>query len=871
MAENGVYQASDTKVFGEYSMKIVAVSSPQFTDLAKANFIDLSGLDNACVSAYIRMFDRTSGQFVCRVQAYDDTQTLLGSVDWTILTQSGETEFTRYHQSFNMALLGEVGQLPVGTRFIKMQFGWDGVTATGTTYVDGVKAESGTTPTAWTPYSLKEQDSLDLVSDGTVYKRVKDVSAANEITTGSIEDSAIIQAKISDQAVSGSKLKDAGIDLTTKVFNELPNANLAQIQDAGKIQDDLLPEGKLDADAQGKLAALQTDGKVKGPLVKSDDSSTLIDTATGKMTSNLKTTTDIEVDQAINNADSLHSRAIAEPHEDANVAVASIHDAGGGVYTYRLGHQAAGAAINIGELGDSLDGLFDLRDTAGGDLLDGSSDPITVTGICYSQDGTNPITPGDTQEFSGLGAGWWFNDDGGVANSTVYIKLSALPAGGVTNFDALYSARNTVGNLGRNALVKKAVIQGEADPNITATIKDLKGTDDWNTSVEDGRQLIDLTDTQGKIATGKVVENSLDDGSVTTDKLGTDAVTNSKIGNFAVDTNELAALAVTTNKIASGAVTTEKLPDEAVTTVKLGHEAVTSTKIADNAVTQLKLGTNAAGADELKNEQGSLAKITNNMLQRDDADGSVKIGSGVAVKHVSDGSVVITTTGLIGTGKVSNGAIQDSAVTGAKIGANEVATGHIADDAVTQAKIGVAAVGSDELAGSSVIAGKIADNAVGSTEIAGSAVTEAKISDGAVSSVKIGALAVTSDKVAGGAVGTTKLADDAVTQAKIGPSAVGSTELDDQAVSTAKIALGAVATDRLANLAVSTDKLADDAVDANKLADVAVETNHIKTGAVNADKLATGAVTKEKVAADVFSELATTNLVIGGSFETAVW
>ncbi len=759
----------------------------------------------------------------------------------------------------------------MGTRFIKMQFGWDGVTATGPTYVDGVKAESGTTPTAWTPYSLKEQDSLDLVSDGTTYKRVKDVSAANEITTGSIEDSAIIQSKISDQAVSGSKLKDAGIDLTTKVFNELPNANLAQIQDAGKVADNLLPEGKLDADAQGKLGALQTDGKVKGSLVKSGDSSTLIDTTTGKVTSNLKTTTGVEMDSAVNNAAGLHERAIAEPHEDANVAVASIHDAGGGVYTYRLGHQAAGAAINIGELGDSLDGLFDLRDTAGGDLLDASSDPITVTGICYSQDGTGPIIPGDTQEFSGLGAGWWFNDGGGVANSTVYIKLSALPAGGVTNFDALYSARNTVGNLGRNALVKKAVIQGEADPNITATIKDLKGTADWNTSVEDGRQLIDLTDAQGKIATGKVVEGSLDAGSVTTDKLGTDAVTNSKIGNLAVDTNERAALAVTTNKIASEAVTTEKLPDEAVTTVKLGHEAVTSTKIADNAGTQLKLGTNAAGTDELKNEQGSLAKITNNMLQRDDADGSVKIGSGVAVKHVADGSVVITTTGLIGTGKVSNGAIQDSAVTGAKVGTGEIATGHLADDAVTQAKIGGSAVGSNELANGAVIAGKIAAGVVGASELGSGAVTEGKISGGAVTTAKLGAFAVTSDKIAGGAVETSKLADDAVTQAKIGPGAVDTLELADQAVSTGKIALGAVATDRMADLAVSTDKLADDAVNANKLADVAVETQHIKTGAVNADKLAIGSVTKEKVAADVFSELATTNLVIGGSFETAAW
>jgi hypothetical protein len=654
------------------------------------------------------------------------------------------------------------------------------------------------------------------------------------------------------------------------VTGELPNANLATITDVAKINNGLLSEAKLDTDVQGKLGALQTDGKVKGQLVKSTDSTTLIDTSTGKVTANLQSTTGVELDSAVNNAADLHARAIAEPHEDANVLKASIVDQGSSVYTYRLAHQAAGACVNIGELGDDINGLIDLLDSAGGDLLDASSDPVTVLGFYYDAAATNQITPGDTQPSSGYGAGWWFNDGSSLPNSTVYIKVSAVPATGVTNFDCLYSKRNVIGNLGRNALVKKAVIQGEADPNITATIKDLKGTADWNTAVSDGRQLIDLTDTNGKIASGKVIEGSILDSAVTTDKIGLNAVTTAKIATGAVDTNELAADAVTTAKIDASAVGTTELATEAVTTDKLDHEAVTSVKIADDAITQLKLGNNAAGSGEIKADILSLAKMTDNKLQTA-ADGSVKLGSGVPLKHSHDDSTVITSTGLIGTGKVTTGAIQDSAVTGGKVAPLAVDTGHLAEDAVTLAKIADNAVGSGQIATEAVIAGKIGASAVGTTELANSAVTDVKIGSNAVTTAKLDTSAVTAAKIGAGAVETSKINDDAVTNAKIGPGAVDTTELADSAVETSQLALNAVTTDRITNLAVSTGKLANDAVDNSKLADNAVATANLQAGSVTGDELGTGAVTKDKVAADVFSELSTTNLVSGGSFENGAW
>ena len=105
-----------------------------------------------------------------------------------------------------------------------------------------------------------------------------------------------------------------------------------------------------------------------------------------------------------------------------------------------------------------------------------------MTGIVVGED-----------EGLGFGAGWWAND-GGAETSHVHLKLSAHPASGVTHFNVLYSKRNTIGNLGRNALTKKAVISAEANPDVTAAIKNLKGTPNWNTEIGSGRKLIDLTD-----------------------------------------------------------------------------------------------------------------------------------------------------------------------------------------------------------------------------------------------------------------------------------------------------------------------------------------------------------------------------------------
>ncbi|MFA7331109.1 MAG: hypothetical protein WC326_08555 [Candidatus Delongbacteria bacterium] len=872
---NAITRSTECSVFGGYSMKIQAQGGPVATDLLKVNFIDLRGLSKVCISAYIRMHLRNAGTLYARITPYYEDHMPMVPIDWTVLTQSGETQFTRYWRSFDMSRLGDAGELPLGTVFIKLSFGWDGALASGTAYVDAVKAEQGVFPTHWTPYGLKEQDSLDLVSDGEVFKRVIDVSRDGMITPGSIENGAVVNPKLADGAVSTTKIEDGAVHLGSKVTGELPNANLARIELPSLIADNLLPETKLDSASQGKLAALRTDGRVRGNLVQEDAGApggvrTLINTATGQVTSDLKASDGSVIDTVIRNSASLHTRAIAEPYEDGNIPVGSIHSAGGGVYTYRLGYQAASAAINIGESGDTLAGLFDLLNSAGGDLLDSGGNPVSVTGMCLNQNGTTPISPGDSQSGSSLGAGWWLNDGGAIPLSTVFIKLSAFPAVSVTHFDVLYSRRNTVGALGRNALVKKAVVSGEADPNLTNTIHDLKGTGDWNTPVATGRKLIELTDSSGNIAPGKVNTAAIADSAVSSGKIAAGAVGSTQIGTGAVGTTQLGTSSVTDAKLVAGAVTETKLDNAAVTNAKIANGAVSTPKLADAAVSTTKIATNAVDNTRLAQDNASLGKLTGNSLQRQ-ADGSVALGSGTPLVHLADGSTVVTSQGLIGAAKVAEGALQDAAVTGGKLATGAVTGTKLSDGSVSAAKIVDGSVGASKIATGAVTSGKIAAGVVGSTELGASAVTSAKLADGAVTGAKLSAGAVGSSNLADAAVGTAKLSDGAVSQTKMGSASVGQSQLIDGAVSTAKIAPGAVATDRLADGAVSGTKLASGAVGAGHVGAGAIGTNQLAADSVTAAKLATGAVTRDKVDAGVFSELSTVNLVINGSFETGVW
>lgn len=105
-------------------------------------------------------------------------------------------------------------------------------------------------------------------------------------------------------------------------------------------------------------------------------------------------------------------------------------------------------------------------------------------------------------------------------------------------------------------------------------------------------------------------------------------------------------------------------------------------------------------------------------------------------------------------GIVTNTALADDAVTGAKIAASAVNTSEIQDGAVTDAKI------------ASLDGAKLLDSSVSSVKLADNSVTNSKIGDGAVNTTELADAAVQGAKIADGGVLNSKLVDDSLTDTK---------------------------------------------------------------------------------------------------------
>lgn len=126
---------------------------------------------------------------------------------------------------------------------------------------------------------------------------------------------------------------------------------------------------------------------------------------------------------------------------------------------------------------------------------------------------------------------------------------------------------------------------------------------------------------------------------------------------------------------------------------------------------------------------------------------------------------------------IDNSNIANSAVT----------TNALNDGAVTSAKLATGAVETTNIADANVTTAKIADGAVTSVKLASNAVITASITDANVTTAKIADSNVTTDKIADGAVTNAKLGDSSITAGKLGSNSVITAKLDDGAVTTAKL------------------------------------------------------------------------------------
>lgn len=246
-----------------------------------------------------------------------------------------------------------------------------------------------------------------------------------------------------------------------------------------------------------------------------------------------------------------------------------------------------------------------------------------------------------------------------------------------------------------------------------------------------------------------------------------------------------------------------------------------------------------------------------------------------AIEDVEDGSGI--SAGAIGTE-----ALDDGAVTNAKLGALSVGTSNLQNGAVTLAKIASGSEATTSASGLMSSTDKAKLDAFGAastyalkTEIAGAYIYRGSVANEAalpVTGQKVGdvyniiaassygqaganvawngsdwdALGETFD-IGNGTVTTGKIADLNVTEGKLANSAVTTNKIADGNVTTAKIADANVTTGKLANLGVTTGKIANSAVTSDKIASNAVITEKITDGAITANKLDANAVTTAKI------------------------
>lgn len=160
---------------------------------------------------------------------------------------------------------------------------------------------------------------------------------------------------------------------------------------------------------------------------------------------------------------------------------------------------------------------------------------------------------------------------------------------------------------------------------------------------------------------------------------------------------------------------------------------------------------------------------------------------------------------------IGTNAINDSAITGAKI----------VDDAITNSKL--------------------ANNSVDTEQIVNNAIESAKLNDGSVTTSKIDALAVT----------TAKIGNGAITNAKIGNLAVSNAQIQDGAITSAKIGSAEIKTANIEDGAITNAKVGN--LDAGK----------ITTGTLNANRIAANSLTIGKIATADQKQILNSNVQVG--------
>ncbi|MDP6584367.1 MAG: hypothetical protein QF535_06900 [Anaerolineales bacterium] len=130
-----------------------------------------------------------------------------------------------------------------------------------------------------------------------------------------------------------------------------------------------------------------------------------------------------------------------------------------------------------------------------------------------------------------------------------------------------------------------------------------------------------------------------------------------------------------------------------------------------------------------------------------------------------------------------------------------IGTAAIDDDAITAAKIAPNTVVAADIAADAITASELADDAVDTNAIANLAVTTAKIAADAIDGTKLADNAVNSEHYTDGSIDTVHIAADQITSALIADDQINSEHYVDGSIDTAHIADNQVTLAKMAGLA----------------------------------------------------------------------
>ena len=259
------------------------------------------------------------------------------------------------------------------------------------------------------------------------------------------------------------------------------------------------------------------------------------------------------------------------------------------------------------------------------------------------------------------------------------------------------------------------------------------------------------------------------------------------------------------------------------------------------------LGTNQVATAAIQDSAVTNAKLANSSISLGGLTLALGSTDATPALNLSD-ATNYPTSSLSGT--ITNAQLAGS-ITGDKLANSTVAFAklNLSDGDIGGAKITSASITSTQLAANSVGASQIAANAVGTSEVASNAITNVEIASATIQTGNIAASQITASLLANNAVTTDKIQDGAVTAAKLSGT-----------LQAASLADGSVTTAKIADDAVTSAKLGLNSVDSNALANNSVDTDAVVNSAITDAKIAAVAGTKITAGTIPASALNTANI-----------